>query len=108
MIFSNLDTTKHYSLTMQYSMVYNTNNTCSIAYSDGAVTFLSGIHRGADAPSDRTKTTAHISFHKPSTSTLTPSFDENTACTLEGNGLKSQTYATLCELPDTYVETDEW
>ena len=32
---------------------------------------------------------------------------ENTN-TLLGNGDRSQTYITLCELPDTYVETTEW
>jgi hypothetical protein len=33
--------------------------------------------------------------------------NENTN-TLLGIGDRSQTYITLCELPDTYVETDEW
>jgi len=31
-----------------------------------------------------------------------------TAANVLGNGTGAHTFATLCELPDTYVETDEW
>lgn len=32
----------------------------------------------------------------------------NASQTLFGNGTRFETHATLCQLPDTYVDTDEW
>jgi hypothetical protein len=33
---------------------------------------------------------------------------DNTNQILFGDGTRFETHATLCQLPDTYVDTDEW
>jgi hypothetical protein len=106
--FNNLSTLNTYSLTVGTSFVNNTNNTCSLFVSDGSEDIVRLITREADAPSDRTADTITNPFFNPATTTLTFTFDENTACSLEGNGTYAGTWATLCELPSTVIETDEF
>lgn len=105
--FNNLSTSKYYSLTMNTSFVYNTANNCSLEAISG-ITILRNLVRGADAPTDRDVQTSTNPFFKPTATTMTFLFDENTACTLEGNSSYNETWATLCELPDTFVNTTEF
>jgi len=106
--FSNLDTTKFYSVTAMSSIVYSTGNTCEVQVNDGASSIARYSTRGADAPADRSATSLTNPFFKPSTTNLTFIFVENNTCYIEGNGAVTGSWATLCELPETVIETTEF
>lgn len=108
LIYNNLDTSKNYSLTYQIRMV-NGDSSCGLYYSDsGGIVLAHKLAHTSLSPEDRYNATAHLPFFKPVSSTLTPTFFENTSCILESATSNDTTFATLCELPDTYVETTEF
>jgi hypothetical protein len=106
--FSNLEINKKYSISARISEVSNTINSCRFIINDGSKNVINIQTRGADANEDRTRVGDHTPVFNPATSALTATFIENTICTLEGDGTMSSTYVTLCELPDSVIETTEF
>jgi hypothetical protein len=113
--FSNLDTTKRYSLTTQVRCVAGAVN-CRLTAYDGVVANNKAISTTQNQPDatgseDRFTQTMVNPLFKPVSTTINYNVVANGSFILEGNTSISKdfyTWATLCELPDTYVETTKF
>ena len=116
LVFNNLDITKNYDLTLNVRMVSGSNN-CTVSYSDASGIILANKLQGDSAgPEDRYTQATTRPIFKPLSTTITPTFTENTNCLLEASADISSssidrfrfTWATLCELPATTVTTTKF
>lgn len=111
--FSGLDTTKYYSYSLGASIVFSSATNCRLWAYYGAETGTNTVAAIEVTPdtgstSDRHKSISTNQFFKPTATNLDVSFREIGSCIIEGLGHRFGTYATLCELPDTYVETNKF
>jgi len=111
--FDNLTVGKNYSLTTQVRVVAGDVNASVFAeFSDGQDVGRTQNQPTSAGPEDRYTQTIHVPMIKASSSTLRhiaqTTYVNMLLEPLFGDSKRSGTWSTLCELPDNYIETDEW
>jgi len=111
--FSNLKASRFYKLYVQSQIFTDPNNTVlvEIFNADDNV-FTNKIGRiyqlqGANTGLFTTRSNAYV-FKAVETFVTLYYTESGTTQRIEGDGTKSETFATLCEMPETYVETTEF
>ena len=113
--FNNLDISKHYNLTTQVRCVAGSVN-CRLTAYDGNPASNLPISTTQNQPDsagaeDRFTQTMQNPFFKPTNTFVTYRVSATSGFLLEGTTASNRnffTWATLCELPSTVIETDEF